>query len=185
MRDENIHSLLPTADGVLQCVMGERDMLRKENDQLRAELAAIELTRRADESESLRQQLDAVKAELESIRDAGDEEIDFDVIEFGLMHGAELKEETAWNLLNIAKARGLKIKEQAAELKSVANERASYWAIYGDLQKVKTERDEAIGLLKWLNDKSWIVNGTVHNLVNSGYAKAKRILELTAKREEK
>lgn len=132
-------------------------------------------------------------AELAAIRDARDDEVDDICRPYVSQHFQHIIENDEY-MRDIAKARGLKIAEQAAKLKSVANERDYFWKFYVDehreyehavseFQRVMTERDEAIGLLKWCRDQGYLN-------VWKWFGEPRppehvRILELTAKREEK
>lgn len=155
---------------------------------------------------TLRQLLDLEKseviklrAELAAIRDATDIEIDNlrNKILLSSEGRGELNIHELSHLCKIAKARGLKIAEQAKEIERLLSERETGFAAEEACRTLRSviegtkkhtaelirERDEAIGLLKWCRDQ-----GYLHVWKWFGEPRPpehERILELTAKREEK
>lgn len=160
---------------------------------------------------TLRQLLDLEKseviklrAELAAIRDATDIEIDNlrNKILLSSEGRGELNIHELSHLCKIAKARGLKIAEQAAEIERLLSERETGFAAEEACRTLRSviegtkkhtaelirERDEAIGLLKWLVNKFTTVKNILPQMAHYDLGEglvdiepAKRILELTAK----
>lgn len=212
--------------------------------ELKQQIETLRKLRKDDELELVK-----LRAELAALRDAGDEEIDDLAREAGNAIGSDYyqnrkgcheAEECLDRLRDIAKARGLKIAEQAKELDSIdgtfnrsvaeratskltaerdeaiaklANETKLYIGAneaqkqreisacerakipYGGCDTVHDladlivvlirERDEAIGLLEWIEAyfglELSLNNAATISLDNLVRERAKRILELTAK----
>ncbi len=130
-----------------------------------------------------------LRAQLAAIRDAGDKEIDDLAREAGNGIGSDYyqdksgcheSEESLDRLKDIAKARGLRIKELEKELDAWIDRCECGKSLVLHLTE---ERDDAVGLLKWLVKRFVLINGLIRRFATLGDHQCKRILEIIGKGE--